>query len=89
MRRVVAHELGHAIDLDLLDDNRRESWWSERSIGGDAEWRPETARNDFQTGAGDFAEAVADVLSGHPTSSKVAGPLDNVDRLFIAGLLGW
>ncbi len=89
MRRVVAHELGHAIDLDLLDDNRRESWWAERSIGGDAEWRPETARNDFQTGAGDFAEAVADVLSGHPTSSKVAGPLDNVDRLFIAGLLGW
>ena len=64
---VLAHELGHAVDIDMLDDADRRSWLELRSI--DTGWWAGEAQADFDVGAGDFAEAVAAYLLDSPTRS--------------------
>ncbi|MEM9562255.1 MAG: hypothetical protein AAGA93_06550 [Actinomycetota bacterium] len=55
---VVAHELGHAVDVTLNSGPERRRWSELRGIGS-APWWPESGANDFATGAGDFAESFA------------------------------
>jgi len=64
---VLAHELGHAVDIDVLDDNSRRAWLALRGI--DTGWWAGEAQADFDVGAGDFAEAVATYLVDSPTRS--------------------
>lgn len=58
LAHVVAHEIGHAVDVTLNDGDDRRAWQDARSID-DAEWWPGSGTTDFATGAGDFAESFA------------------------------
>lgn len=58
LAHVVAHELGHAVDVTLNDDDDRRRWEQQRRIE-DAPWWPDNRAADFATGAGDFAESFA------------------------------
>lgn len=64
---VLAHEMGHAIDLDHLDTASRTQWVEMR--GMPMVWWAGEGLNDFSVGAGDFAEGVAAYLTGSPSSS--------------------
>ncbi len=55
---IVAHELGHAVDVTLNDGDDRRRWQAARGIE-DEPWWPNAAASDFHTGAGDFAESFA------------------------------
>jgi hypothetical protein len=60
LAHVVAHELGHAVDLTLLSPLERELWRQGRGQGPGTVWFPGApGQSDFATGAGDFAEAFA------------------------------
>lgn len=68
---ILAHELGHAIDVTHLDDGDRSTWTETRSIDA-APWWPDAYASDFETGAGDFAEAFAFWAVQDPSSSRIA-----------------
>ncbi len=55
---VIAHELGHALDVTYNDGDDRRRWQEARGID-DAPWWPGSRAADFATGAGDFAESFA------------------------------
>ena len=69
---ILAHELGHAIDVTHFDDGDRNDWREARGIE-DTQWWPDAYASDFQTGAGDFAEAFAYWAVQDPSSSQIAG----------------
>ncbi len=58
LAHVVAHEIGHAVDVTHNSGTDRAVWQSARGIGW-APWWPTAYTSDFSTGAGDFAEAFA------------------------------
>ncbi len=71
---VIAHEIGHAVDVTHNDGPDRRVWSDAREIES-APWWPGDGATDFSTGAGDFAEAFAawQVGSEH-FRSKIADP---------------
>ncbi len=69
---VLAHEAGHALDITYLDNPARVRWLEARGVP-DAAWWPGNGLSDFDTGAGDFSEAVAFWLVGSPSRSTLAG----------------
>ncbi|MFN8051976.1 MAG: hypothetical protein U0Q22_11090 [Acidimicrobiales bacterium] len=56
---VTAHELGHAVDVSLLDDADHRLWNLTRSRDADAGWWVASGADDFSSGAGDWAECFA------------------------------
>ena len=64
---ILMHEIGHAIDLEYLDDNLRLEWMSMRGI--ETGWWTGNGLRDFDVGAGDFAEAVASASLGSDSDS--------------------
>ena len=58
LAHVVAHELGHAVDVTLNDGPDRRLWEETRNLSP-APWWPGNGATDFSTGAGDFAESFA------------------------------
>jgi len=64
---VLAHELGHAIDVTYITTAQRTQWLTVRDMP--ATWWPGNGLSDFHVGAGDFAEAVAKVLTNSPSDS--------------------
>ncbi len=81
---VLAHELGHAVDIDVLDDERRRAWLAMRDI--ETGWWAGEAQADFDVGAGDFAEAVAAYLLDSPTRSP-HGPYTDEQLAFVASVI--
>lgn len=81
---VLAHELGHAVDIDVLDDDSRRGWLALRGI--DTGWWAGEAQADFDVGAGDFAEAVAAYLVDSPTRSP-HGAYTDEQLAFVAELI--
>lgn len=69
---IVAHELGHALDVEYLTAEQRESWLEIRNID-DSPWWADAYASDFQSGAGDFAEAFAVWAVNDESSSEIAG----------------
>lgn len=69
---ILAHELGHAIDVTHFNDSDRSVWLNARGQSG-AQWWPDAYASDFETGAGDFAEAFAYWAIRDPNSSRLAG----------------
>lgn len=65
---VIAHEVGHAVDVMYLDDGQRNGWLQQRGIP--EPWWPHSGASDFNVGAGDFAEAVAAVIVGSASDSE-------------------
>jgi len=78
---ILAHEMGHAIDLDRLDDTARLQWVEMR--GMPHVWWAGEGLNDFAVGAGDFAEGVAAYLVGSPSHSVYGG--FSADQLAFVG----
>lgn len=75
-----AHELGHAVDLTLLDGSERDRWLAVRGASGKAWWAA-NAESDYAVGAGDWAEAFAvwqlggsgySTLAPAPTEAQLA-----------------
>ena len=54
---VTAHELGHAIDIDLLTAEDHARWNEARGRGADATWWAASGAEDYSSGAGDWAES--------------------------------
>lgn len=80
---ILAHEIGHAIDVTHLDDGQRDEWRDARSLGN-SPWWPDAYASDFESGAGDFAESFAFWAVGDPSSSQLAGT-PNAQQLAILG----
>lgn len=81
---VVAHEVGHAIDVMYLGDAQRRAWLEQRGI--ESGWWPHSGASDFHVGAGDFAEAVAATLIASPSDSEHGG-FTAAQLAFVADLL--
>jgi hypothetical protein len=73
--RVLAHEIGHAIDVTLNSAEDRRDWLSERGLGQNTDWWPGSARPDFETGAGDFAEVFAASQVGEDDFKSQLNPI--------------
>lgn len=58
LARILAHELGHAVDVSKNSGDERREWLAVRGAE-DAPWWPGNGLADFATGAGDFAESFA------------------------------
>ena len=81
LARVLAHELGHAVDVTFNTGDDRREWLAQRKVSSDA-WWPAAGQADFSAGAGDFAEAFAywqlrdtevrSEISGVPTTADLA-----------------
>lgn len=74
LARVLAHELGHAVDVTRNDARDRQAWRAARGVAPSVPWWPNDAAADFDTLAGDFAEAFAVWQTGAVSESTVAGP---------------
>ena len=73
LHRVLAHEIGHVIDVEWNSEDDRARWLEQRGLPGSTRWWPNAEAPDFATGAGDFAEAFAVLETGITTRSTLAG----------------
>ena len=64
IRHVVAHEIGHALDVTYFDEAVRVRWMVERGFAADDAWWPESGENDYASPAGDLAETMATWING-------------------------
>jgi hypothetical protein len=72
---VIAHEVGHVVDLTYHDDDARARWLQLRGLDPDTPWWPCDGCTDYDTGAGDFAEAFAHwQVPGHFRGELAAAP---------------
>ena len=81
---VLMHEVGHALDLERMNDNDRAEWIELRNMP--PTWWPGNGLNDFAVGAGDFAEAVSAYTTGSPSSS-IYGEFNDEQLAFVAEVL--
>ncbi len=85
--RVLAHELGHAVDVAHNDGDERRQWLAQRGADDDSPWWPHSGAADFETGAGDFAEVFAAWQVGTDDfRSRLAGPPTTDDLQLISRL---
>lgn len=68
---ILAHELGHALDVTYLTNQQRSQWLDAR--GMPQVWWAGEGLTDFSVGAGDFAEAIAALWVGSPSYSAYGG----------------
>ncbi len=86
LAHVVAHEIGHAVDVMLNSTADRNRWRSARGLGS-ARWWPGAGVADFSTGAGDFAEVFAVWQAGPAVyQGRLAGRPDVADLRLVAEL---
>jgi hypothetical protein len=88
LARTIAHELGHAVDVQLNTPSDREQWRVLRGAGAGVAWWPEKSMSDFDTLAGDFAEAFASWLIGSVSESRVASQPGPREFAVLAALVG-
>lgn len=86
IHRVLAHEIGHLVDVEVNSEDDRNRWRSQRGIGDSVSWWPDESKPDFATGAGDFAEAFAVWETGVTSHSTVAGQPDAADLALLEEL---
>ncbi len=79
LHRVFSHELGHLVDVELNSDEDRAIWFETRGIDQSTPWWPSASAPDFDTGAGDFAEAFAVWETGVSSRSTVGDQPDAAD----------
>ncbi|MEZ5225795.1 MAG: hypothetical protein R2710_03720 [Acidimicrobiales bacterium] len=86
LAHVIAHELGHAVDVTLNNGDDRATWAAARGIEG-VQWWPGDGVTDFATGAGDFAEAFAVWQVGAANYRSTAAGVPTAEQLsLLAGL---
>lgn len=85
LAHVLAHELGHAVDVTYFGEVQRAAWLAARGFRRDTIWFPgESGVSDFATGAGDFAESFGWV---HGSTVRWAGELAPPPNFLQVGLL--
>lgn len=85
----LAHELGHAVDLDSNNAERRNRWRELRGIDPEAAWFGCNRCPDYNTPAGDFAETFAFLLLGPGNyHSRMALPPTNDQISALAAFCG-
>ncbi len=88
LAHVIAHEIGHAIDVSMNSGDERRRWQAARGIE-DKPWWPGNGATDFSTGAGDFAESFAAWQVGNASFRSSLGPAPNESqKLLLAELVG-
>jgi hypothetical protein len=85
--RVLAHEVGHALDVTYNDDGDRARWRDARGIDQSVPWWPDGTTFDFDTGSGDWAESFAVMQTGATNQSSVAGGLTTAQVEVLVSLL--
>ena len=86
LRHTLAHEAGHTLDVDLLDDDTRAGWIAQRGLN--ASWWAEGTVHDYASGSGDFAESVAWVFAGRTEwNGMLAGPPSEADVATLLALI--
>lgn len=89
LAHVVAHEIGHAIDVTRLGDDGHRAWMVARGIPTDVAWYPSgSAVPDFATPAGDWAESFASWQVGRGWYSRLGPPPDAAQTALVARLVG-
>ncbi|MBT8241431.1 MAG: hypothetical protein KJN63_09415 [Acidimicrobiia bacterium] len=87
LAHVIAHEMGHAIDVTDNNGDDRRRWQRLRGIE-DNPWWPSSGATDFSTGAGDFAESFAAWQLGNASfRSKLGPPPDTEARALMSELV--
>ena len=87
LSHVIAHEVGHAIDVTQNSGDDRRRWQKQRGIE-DKPWWPGNGATDFSTGAGDFAESFAAWQVGTASfRSNLGEPPDSAARSLMAELV--
>ena len=86
MASILAHEIGHAVDVTYLNGSDRDEWLEVRGIE-DSPWWADAFASDFQSGAGDFAEAFAVWAVGDISSPEIAGQPSQAQINVLLGLL--
>ncbi len=87
LAHVIAHEIGHAIDVTQNSGDDRRRWQKLRGIEGKP-WWPGNGATDFATGAGDFAESFAAWQVGTASfRSSLGAPPDEAARALITELV--
>ena len=72
LAHVIAHEIGHMIDVRLNDADDRRRWLTARGLPTSTQWWAGEAVSDFASGSGDFAECFATWQLGTQPNSKLA-----------------
>jgi len=80
LARILAHELGHAVDVSRNSGDDRREWLAVRGID-EAPWWPGNGLADFATGAGDFAESFAVWQVGDEDYRGELGPSPTAEQL--------
>ncbi len=79
LAHVVAHEIGHAVDVTFNTGPDRRLWEETRNLT--APWWPDSGATDFSTGAGDFAESFASWQVGDGSFRSELGPPPTADQI--------
>jgi hypothetical protein len=88
LAHVVAHELGHAVDVTWFSDADRAAWMHTRGVDRGATWFVDSGGSDFASGAGDFAESFAWWQVGAPGwFGELSGPPSDGQLVALAGLV--
>lgn len=85
---VIAHELGHALDVTRLTNAERVQWRNVRGISDSTPWFPQEGVSDFASGAGDFAEAFAVSQLGTGSNSHLGGGPTSAQRNALYQMIG-
>lgn len=80
LARILAHELGHAVDVSKNSGDERREWLAARGVET-VRWWPGNGLADFATGAGDFAEAFAVWQIGDADYRSELGPVPTQEQL--------
>jgi hypothetical protein len=89
LSHVIAHEMGHAVDVSRLGDVQRDAWRAARGYGASVPWFPTAdGARDYATGAGDWAESFARWQTGVGWYSELGPPPDAFQVVLMAQLSG-
>jgi hypothetical protein len=89
LAQVIAHEIGHAVDVSYFDDADRRAFNVLRGRDPGAAWWVADGQSDFASGAGDWAESFASWATGGlgTWASRLGPPPDAAQRAAIGRLL--